>query len=122
MFTHEALLPQLYGNVHSRVCRARFECGGTNGQEDITDGARVGCLGWKDAQGGAQLVGLPSCRNDVAVAEESGQVRNTWLFVEFAWRSGLQDLAFAHNCNAVDRKSTRLNSSHVRISYAVFCL
>src|SRR3989442_7693906 len=24
--------------------------------------------------------------------------------------------------NGVDRKSTRLNSSHVRISYAVFCL
>src|SRR5690554_5920725 len=24
--------------------------------------------------------------------------------------------------NEVDRKSTRLNSSHVRISYAVFCL
>src|SRR3989442_4775426 len=31
-----------------------------------------------------------------------------------------------HACHAVgltgDRKSTRLNSSHVRISYAVFCL
>src|SRR3989442_4971737 len=25
-------------------------------------------------------------------------------------------------CSTVDRKSTRLNSSHVRISYAVFCL
>src|SRR5690554_6955567 len=25
-------------------------------------------------------------------------------------------------CFAIDRKSTRLNSSHVRISYAVFCL
>src|SRR5690606_39622895 len=24
--------------------------------------------------------------------------------------------------NAIDRKSTRLNSSHVKISYAVFCL
>src|SRR5690554_7583991 len=24
--------------------------------------------------------------------------------------------------NSIDRKSTRLNSSHVRISYAVFCL
>src|SRR5690554_7172690 len=24
--------------------------------------------------------------------------------------------------NVIDRKSTRLNSSHVRISYAVFCL
>src|SRR5438874_9929580 len=26
------------------------------------------------------------------------------------------------NCSLVDRKSTRLNSSHVEISYAVFCL
>src|SRR3989442_10862963 len=25
-------------------------------------------------------------------------------------------------CSRLDRKSTRLNSSHVRISYAVFCL
>src|SRR5690625_5416521 len=28
----------------------------------------------------------------------------------------------APNANVVDRKSTRLNSSHVAISYAVFCL
>src|SRR5690606_39741181 len=28
----------------------------------------------------------------------------------------------AHPCRAQDRKSTRLNSSHVKISYAVFCL
>src|SRR5436305_7926130 len=26
------------------------------------------------------------------------------------------------DCSGLDRKSTRLNSSHVRISYAVFCL
>src|SRR5690606_40049528 len=26
------------------------------------------------------------------------------------------------DCSALDRKSTRLNSSHVKISYAVFCL
>src|SRR5690606_41043999 len=26
------------------------------------------------------------------------------------------------NADSVDRKSTRLNSSHVKISYAVFCL
>src|SRR5690625_7057284 len=32
--------------------------------------------------------------------------------------------AFAHACasSRLDRKSTRLNSSHVAISYAVFCL
>src|SRR5207302_7467094 len=28
----------------------------------------------------------------------------------------------SHRLQAVDRKSTRLNSSHVKISYAVFCL
>src|SRR5207302_11499720 len=28
----------------------------------------------------------------------------------------------AHGCIPPDRKSTRLNSSHVKISYAVFCL
>src|SRR6266498_1387820 len=35
-------------------------------------------------------------------------------------RGELEDLAFRHL--HPDRKSTRLNSSHVRISYAVFCL
>src|SRR5690554_2549054 len=34
----------------------------------------------------------------------------------------LKDASVAEILEAVDRKSTRLNSSHVRISYAVFCL
>src|SRR5438874_5610213 len=33
----------------------------------------------------------------------------------------LDHVTFAREC-AIDRKSTRLNSSHVEISYAVFCL
>src|SRR5690606_40305446 len=33
-----------------------------------------------------------------------------------------QDAVVAKQRNAADRKSTRLNSSHVKISYAVFCL
>src|SRR5690554_7395675 len=36
-------------------------------------------------------------------------------FVLCAWQKD-------QNAQAIDRKSTRLNSSHVRISYAVFCL
>src|SRR5204863_8496454 len=32
------------------------------------------------------------------------------------------DAAAGWSCCAKDRKSTRLNSSHVEISYAVFCL
>src|SRR6266498_3431885 len=35
-------------------------------------------------------------------------------------RPGL--VAHDHRCAGIDRKSTRLNSSHVRSSYAVFCL
>src|SRR5690606_41837954 len=35
---------------------------------------------------------------------------------------GLEELLRRLRGRAVDRKSTRLNSSHVKISYAVFCL
>src|SRR5699024_12039009 len=35
---------------------------------------------------------------------------------------GLQVHQAAYRCLVTDRKSTRLNSSHVSISYAVFCL
>src|SRR5438477_11682484 len=35
---------------------------------------------------------------------------------------GLALLAHAHVSSEQDRKSTRLNSSHMSISYAVFCL
>src|SRR3712207_7463382 len=34
----------------------------------------------------------------------------------------LQDEEAAARCQRLDRKSTRLNSSHANISYAVFCL
>src|SRR5690606_40620666 len=40
------------------------------------------------------------------------------------WNGPSVDLqqAFGENALLTDRKSTRLNSSHVKISYAVFCL
>src|SRR5690349_22279136 len=34
----------------------------------------------------------------------------------------LEQVEFVDDAEAKDRKSTRLNSSHVEISYAVFCL
>src|SRR5690554_7493072 len=37
-------------------------------------------------------------------------------------RANIPFLHIAYVMNFIDRKSTRLNSSHVRISYAVFCL
>src|SRR3989442_2050354 len=41
------------------------------------------------------------------------------LAADLEWQGRSQSTAGA---GALDRKSTRLNSSHVRISYAVFCL
>src|SRR2546430_14605047 len=37
-------------------------------------------------------------------------------------RAGEHTRAHRHTASTVDRKSTRLNSSHSQISYAVFCL
>src|SRR5690606_39482893 len=43
--------------------------------------------------------------------DHGGKVRNNGIEVVLNWRNAVSD-----------RKSTRLNSSHVKISYAVFCL
>src|SRR3989442_3367315 len=50
--------------------------------------------------------------NDAAARRRSHIHRRSWTI----------DVAPAPGGGVVDRKSTRLNSSHVRISYAVFCL
>src|SRR5258708_11664299 len=47
-----------------------------------------------------------------------GSFWSTWM----AMRCGLPSAARPVEANAIDRKSTRLNSSHQIISYAVFCL
>src|SRR2546430_9761110 len=55
----------------------------------------------------SQLLGLRLGRHDPVVPEETrGEVREQRLLV----------------ARRADRKSTRLNSSHSQISYAVFCL
>src|SRR5690554_7616852 len=44
------------------------------------------------------------------------KLQNAFLIIQKYYVEGVDPAAL------VDRKSTRLNSSHVRISYAVFCL
>src|SRR5690625_6178413 len=53
-------------------------------------------------------------RRDVAALSEAGLVRRV--------HGGVSALTKAGSNGSRDRKSTRLNSSHVAISYAVFCL
>src|SRR5690554_7771546 len=72
---------------------------------------------WRAGQGGDQAVRI-ACRDDLVVRRAQYQHRP----LEIAQRlRGIE--AFAQQQpDRQDRKSTRLNSSHVRISYAVFCL
>src|SRR2546430_8509375 len=55
--------------------------------------------------------GMPSTHVVAAVGAEERDPRSRQLADEMA-----------EECEARDRKSTRLNSSHSQISYAVFCL
>src|SRR5699024_12622832 len=54
--------------------------------------------------------------SDISKREEAFNTLVLFL-MSFASRTGTRD-----RLNILDRKSTRLNSSHVSISYAVFCL
>src|SRR3712207_7038668 len=44
------------------------------------------------------------------------------VVAQLAWSLVLPGLESVHRSHCRDRKSTRLNSSHANISYAVFCL
>src|SRR5436305_7904335 len=55
------------------------------------------------------------------IALQAGAERELGATLDLATSAGFVD-GLAASWREEDRKSTRLNSSHVRISYAVFCL
>src|SRR2546429_2190121 len=65
-------------------------------------------------------------RGSLEIAKEVVRSGGGWeSFVETCWRDfryGLRVLRKSRTFTLIDRKSTRLNSSHGYISYAVFCL
>src|SRR5690606_40989399 len=66
----------------------------------------------------SEVLQIPWGRDEMIAPREMGQSGTDVRLVGEA----AQRLPFAIECKAQDRKSTRLNSSHVKISYAVFCL
>src|SRR5690625_667674 len=70
-------------------------------------------------------------RRRVPLEQAAWRLQRGAAVTETAFASGYDSLegftrafrkAYDHPPTAIDRKSTRLNSSHVAISYAVFCL
>src|SRR5690554_7357919 len=57
------------------------------------------------------------CENGVCMICQSERISGSFHF-----RNTLGQQILDQEDKVLDRKSTRLNSSHVRISYAVFCL
>src|SRR5690349_24086912 len=57
-----------------------------------------------------------------SISRSSGQLPRRPRGPCSAWNSSRRCLPSASTAAITDRKSTRLNSSHVEISYAVFCL
>src|SRR5207249_6954833 len=75
---------------------------------------------WDNLQQRLNLCFVISRDADVAVVAQALQVFLAFLFDDlFGHRTA--HLVFVER-RRIDRKSTRLNSSHVSISYAVFCL
>src|SRR5690606_42096488 len=56
------------------------------------------------------------------IAEEKVAIAKAHLWPKLLKRVNLKASQLSITDAALDRKSTRLNSSHVKISYAVFCL
>src|SRR5690554_7674695 len=85
---------------------------------------------WYRRQSGVQVVGVTCSNGKTTTKELLAQVLARKYRVWFTQGNlnnhigvPLTLLAMPPDTEvAVDRKSTRLNSSHVRISYAVFCL
>src|SRR2546427_9127406 len=67
------------------------------------------------------VTGVQTCAHPISFYGDSGTDTTIYDRVEVV-RGATGLLTGAGNPSASDRKSTRLNSSHSQISYAVFCL
>src|SRR5690554_7498197 len=77
-------------------------------EEDVAANQRMGELGAQLMQGEQPFAVITHC--------------NTGSLATGGYGTALGVIRSAYKAGLIDRKSTRLNSSHVRISYAVFCL
>src|SRR5690606_27728228 len=103
-----------------KQCKNDFERPGTGGGGTVSGRLAVGR--WQ-AQAIPHLPLIPE--GAFPVRKLIGQVNVGDMVVRYDGtreRTNVRRIQYEHDLAAGDRKSTRLNSSHVKISYAVFCL
>src|SRR5690349_23109603 len=66
-------------------------------------------------------IGVPKFTCETLNLHEQGMAATSTTFLTEGTKVKVS-IAFPRSLISIDRKSTRLNSSHVEISYAVFCL
>src|SRR6266498_1618725 len=95
------------------------------GQEDVVEGILTAIL----SGGHALLIGVPGLAKTLMVQTVAETLHLSFNRVQFTPDLMPSDITGTDiieedltTGKRADRKSTRLNSSHVRISYAVFCL
>src|SRR5690625_944675 len=94
---------------------------GTVAEAMAETGADVSVLFVPPAFSKAAVVEAVDAGMPLAVIITEGiPVKDSAEFFNYAQEKGTR--LIGPNCPGIDRKSTRLNSSHVAISYAVFCL
>src|SRR5690554_7031810 len=80
----------------------------------------------QDSLGDVVYVELPDIDDELDAGDEIGIVESVKaasdIYTPLSGKVVAVNEELVDTPEAIDRKSTRLNSSHVRISYAVFCL
>src|SRR5437667_3563166 len=87
--------------------------------ERYTDGFRFAVRVVR-TQGHAQFTSLKKNELDFAAGIGTGDLNRAFMRKEIRMKARFRSHASLYSF--IDRKSTRLNSSHITISYAVFCL
>src|SRR5699024_11273039 len=76
----------------------------------------------RDREGTFEPVVVPKRKRDVSAIEDKVLAMYAKGMSQRDIADTIEDIYGIRNVTLADRKSTRLNSSHVSISYAVFCL
>src|SRR5439155_4408853 len=111
------------GGTHVKVLETgrtkhlQIDSGPTMTPKKMVAAVRTATAGWKFE---AESIGYPGAVVHGHPVAEPHNLGRGW--VGFDFRKAFGRPVKVINDAAIDRKSTRLNSSHVAISYAVFCL